>query len=135
MPETPQTALVADDDVSIRLMLTRVLEREGFRVDAAKDGLEALDQFSKHHFDVVFLDLMMPRLDGLGVLRYLRTHNPEALKSVIVMTAFHNVASEVYEGEPVATVMEKPFDIAALIESAVEVARENHPSEQPPADH
>lgn len=115
-----QRALVVDDDVSIRLMLARVLEREHFTVETARDGVEALDQLAKDHFDVIFLDLMMPRIDGLGVLRYLRAHSPESLKTIVVMTAFHNIEPEVYQQEP-WKVVQKPFDLNEVIESAVEI--------------
>jgi CheY-like chemotaxis protein len=120
--EKPQRALVVDDDVAIRLMLARVLEREHFSVETAKDGVEALDRLTKEHFDVVFLDLMMPRIDGIGVIKYLRSHDPSAVRTIIVMTAFSNVSAEIFEGEPVGRVMEKPFDIAQMIESAMAIS-------------
>jgi len=113
-----ERALVVDDDISIRVMLTKVLQRENFEVDSARDGIEALEKIGASHYDVIFLDLMMPRVDGIRVLRYLRAHAPEELKSVIVMTAFNNVAGEVYEGAAVARVVSKPFDIHAIVENA-----------------
>lgn len=122
-----ETALVVDDDVAIRVMLTKVLERERFEVDVARDGVEALEKITKKDYDVIFLDLMMPRVDGVRVLRYLRTHAPEALQSVIVMTAFSNIAAEVYEGAAVARVVPKPFDIHAIVENARELVKARSP--------
>ncbi|HVT04060.1 MAG TPA: response regulator [Thermoanaerobaculia bacterium] len=113
-----EKALVVDDDVSIRVMLTKVLQHENFEVDNARDGVEALEKITATHYDVIFLDLMMPRVDGIRVLRYLRAHAPEEVKSVIVMTAFNNIASEVYEGDSVPRIMSKPFDIHAVVENA-----------------
>jgi DNA-binding response OmpR family regulator len=110
-----EKALVVDDDVAIRLLLTRVLQREKFEVDTAKDGIEAVEKMRFERYAVVFLDLMMPRLDGLGVLRYLRANHPEALKSVIVVSAFHSISPEVFEDMAVARVLSKPFDIQDLV--------------------
>jgi DNA-binding response OmpR family regulator len=116
--KSKQRALVVDDDVSIRLMLTRVLQREEFDVESAKDGLEAIEKLKADRFDVVFLDLMMPRLDGMGVVRYLRENDPASLRSVIVITAFQNISEEVFREGAVAKVMPKPFDIQTLVDDA-----------------
>ncbi len=123
-PQQQRRALVVDDDVSIRLMLTKILQREQLLVDSAKDGVDALEKIRANQYDLVFLDLMMPRLDGLGVLRYLRTHEPQALKTVIVMTAFNKIADEVYGEDMVGRVVSKPFDIHVLIENARKVLAE-----------
>lgn len=123
--------LVVDDDVSIRVMLTKVLQRENFEVDSANDGVEALEKIAATHYDVIFLDLMMPRVDGIRVLRYLRVHSPEEVKSVIVMTAFNNIASEVYEGDTVPRVMSKPFDIHDLVQNARELINATRGDGQP----
>lgn len=116
-------ALVVDDDVSIRLLLTRVLEREHFEVDTARDGIEAIEKISANHFDIIFLDLMMPRIDGIGVLRHLRKNAPDVLSSVVVMTAFHKVADEVTSGDGVGKIVDKPFDILDLVAHAKEISR------------
>jgi CheY-like chemotaxis protein len=125
-------ALVVDDDVSIRVMLEKVLKREGFEVEVARDGVEALEKIRSTHFDAVFLDLMMPRVDGVGVLRYLRSNLPETLKSVIIMTAFHNVDLEDVDADSAGGLVSKPFDIHTLVENAREMianSRERHQSE------
>lgn len=120
-----EKALVVDDDVSIRLLLTRVLEREDFKVETARDGIEAIEKLSSDRFDIVFLDLMMPRIDGLGVLRHLRKNSPDVLQSVVVMTAFHKVADEVTSGDgEVGKIVDKPFDITDLVTHARELARQ-----------
>lgn len=121
-----ERALVVDDDVSIRLLLTRVLEREHFEVETAKDGIEAIEKLTNNSFDIIFLDLMMPRIDGVGVLRHLRKHAPELLGSVIVITAFHKIADEVTSDDSVAKVVDKPFDISDLVAQARELAREKN---------
>src|SRR5690349_10359780 len=63
--------LVVDDDDAIRMMVERVLRREKFEVETARDGFEAIEKLSGGDYATVLLDLMMPRVDGLGVLRFL----------------------------------------------------------------
>ena len=64
--------LVVDDEAIVRDVLTRYLEREGFRVDVAADGEAALDLAARSRPDIVVLDLMLPKIDGLEVFRRLR---------------------------------------------------------------
>jgi len=59
--------LVVDDDAAIRILISRILSRHGFRVDAAADGAEAIEELLQHDYALVTLDLMMPRIDGYGV--------------------------------------------------------------------
>ncbi|MBD0348914.1 MAG: response regulator transcription factor [Thermoleophilia bacterium] len=66
------TILLVDDEDSIQKLLTYPLERDGFRVVAARDGEEALARFAEERVDVVVLDVMLPKLDGLEVCRRLR---------------------------------------------------------------
>src|SRR5919201_5066887 len=71
MPDTA-TILLVDDEESIQKLLTFPLERDGFRVIPAHDGEEALDRFAQERVDLVVLDVMLPKLDGLEVCRRLR---------------------------------------------------------------
>lgn len=105
-------ALVVDDDEPIRTMIARVLARDGFEVESARDGKEAIEVLdSGGDFDFVILDLMMPRVDGFGVLRYLKEHRPDRLSSVVLATAMY---SDHIASEPVAGVLTKPFDVGDL---------------------
>ncbi|MDX6550593.1 MAG: hypothetical protein QOJ31_1277, partial [Gaiellales bacterium] len=67
------TILLVDDEESIQKLLTYPLEREGYRVIQARDGEEALRRFAELQIDLVVLDVMLPKLDGLEVCRRLRT--------------------------------------------------------------
>jgi DNA-binding response OmpR family regulator len=71
MPDS-STILLVDDEDSIQKLLTYPLEREGYRVLQARDGEEALARFGAEHVDLVVLDIMLPRLDGLEVCKRLR---------------------------------------------------------------
>ncbi|MBA3329499.1 MAG: response regulator transcription factor [Actinobacteria bacterium] len=71
MPDL-STILLVDDEDSVQKLLTYPLERDGFRVVQARDGEEALARFASEPVDLVVLDLMLPRLDGLEVCKRLR---------------------------------------------------------------
>ena len=78
------TILLVDDEDAVQKLLTYPLEQEGFRVLQARDGEEALLRFEAEHVDLVVLDLMLPKLDGLEVCRRLRTHSAVP---IIMLTA------------------------------------------------
>jgi two-component system response regulator CpxR len=68
----PMTVLLVDDDRELCHMLDEYLGPEGFRISAVHDGDAALYQLARHHFDLIVLDVMLPRVSGLEVLRQLR---------------------------------------------------------------
>ena len=90
-PGTPErsgeTILLADDDPQMRRLVRGVLERDGYKVLEAGDGLDALDMLSQHTIELVVLDMDMPRLDGLGVLEELRANVSTSAVPVIMLTA------------------------------------------------
>ena len=105
--------LVVDDDDAIRMMVERVLRREHFEVESARDGYEAIEKLTRNDYGTVLLDLMMPRVDGHGVLRFIEQLPKPA--RVIVMTANTQGGGEAAEARPVFRVLSKPFDIQELI--------------------
>jgi DNA-binding response OmpR family regulator len=84
MPERAARILLVDDEQSVQTLLSYPLRRDGHEVVEAGDGREALDRFSEQAFDLVVLDLMLPRLDGLEVCRRLRARSPVP---IIMLTA------------------------------------------------
>ena len=113
--------LVVDDDVSIRVLLSRMLQRASYEVDVAKDGGEAIEKITSQSYDVIVLDLMMPRVDGVTVVKYLTEHHPDVLKNVIVLTAF-GAKALTKVCPPVARFLEKPFDVERLMREITECA-------------
>jgi DNA-binding response OmpR family regulator len=83
MPDS-STILLVDDEDSIQKLLTYPLERDGFRVVPARDGEEALRRFAAERIDLVVLDVMLPRLDGIEVCKRLRA---ESTVPIIMLTA------------------------------------------------
>ena len=90
----PLRVLVADDDPQMRRLIRGVLQRDGFEVVEAADGLDALEAVEQGGVDLVILDVDMPRLDGLGVLEELRAQVRTACLPVIVLTAQHGETEE-----------------------------------------
>jgi DNA-binding response OmpR family regulator len=78
------TILLVDDEDSVQKLLAYPLERDGFRVVAARDGEEALRRFAEESIDLVVLDLMLPKLDGLEVCKRLRA---DSTVPIIMLTA------------------------------------------------
>jgi DNA-binding response OmpR family regulator len=78
------TILLVDDEESVQKLLTYPLERDGYRVVAARDGQEALDRFAGERVDLVVLDLMLPKLDGLEVCKRIRASSQVP---IIMLTA------------------------------------------------
>jgi len=78
------TILLVDDEDSVQKLLAYPLERDGFRVVVARDGEEALRRFAEESIDLVVLDLMLPRLDGLEVCKRLRA---DSTVPIIMLTA------------------------------------------------
>ena len=114
MPDRKR-ALVVDDDEPIRTMLAKVVERQDFEVDTASDGAEAISKLEQDGYSVVLLDLMMPRVDGFAVLRYMQENDPEALGYTIIASAVPQSEVRKRFDAPVYGVHSKPFDIQRLI--------------------
>lgn len=115
MSHCSRKILVVDDDDAIRTMVERVLRREQFEVESARDGFEAIEKLSRNDYATVLLDLMMPRVDGHGVLRFLESERPDPKPRVIVMTANIQSAADTLQAQSVQHVLPKPFDIRNLI--------------------
>jgi DNA-binding response OmpR family regulator len=83
MPDS-STILLVDDEDAVQKLLAYPLERDGFRVIQARDGEEALERFHRERIDLVVLDVMLPKLDGLEVCKRLRT---SSAVPIIMLTA------------------------------------------------
>jgi two-component system response regulator MprA len=112
--QTGQDILVVDDEPAVREALRAGLEFEGYRVATAADGLGALEQLAKAMPDALVLDVMMPRMDGLTVLRRLRSFNQTL--PVLLLTARDTVGDRVTGLDVGADdYLTKPFDLDELL--------------------
>ena len=96
---TQKTILVVDDESTIREVVRRYLEREGFFVQEAEDGYQALDAIQDDPPDLIVLDIFMPEMDGLEVCRNLRREPELSHIKVLITTAFpdHPKVKEIAE--------------------------------------
>jgi DNA-binding NtrC family response regulator len=113
MAETATHILVADDDEGIRFVLEELLLKLGYRVTCADQGEKALELISREHFDLVILDLKMPRVDGLSVLRRVRQDHPDLLVLVITAYGSPELAMEAIR-EGAYDYFTKPFEVQDL---------------------
>ncbi|MGV0990656.1 MAG: response regulator transcription factor [Mycobacterium sp.] len=106
--------LVVDDDRAVRESLRRSLSFNGYTVDLAEDGVEALDAIANERPDAVVLDVMMPRLDGLEVCRQLRSTGDDL--PILVLTARDSVSERVSGLDAGADdYLPKPFALEELL--------------------
>jgi DNA-binding response OmpR family regulator len=84
MPNGSPRILLVDDEQSVQTLLSYPLRKDGYHVTSATDGHEALERFGENRFDLVILDLMLPKLDGVEVCRQLRRRSQVP---IIMLTA------------------------------------------------
>jgi two-component system response regulator AtoC len=107
--------LVIEDDTTIRVTLRDVLQKQGYQVDLAEDGTEGLELSRKRFYGLTMLDLHLPDMHGLEVLKAMRESDPDAL--VIIMTAFPEVRTAVDCVKAGAyDYLNKPFELDDLKE-------------------
>ena len=114
--------LVVDDDRTVRKLLERIAMRAGFSVDSARDGQQAMEKLQAKQFDIVIVDLMMPRVSGYDLVQKISALEPRP--SVIVATAMLNGEVGKLDDSMVRRVIKKPFDIEAVANMLIETARE-----------
>ena len=111
-PPRAATVLVVEDNASLRDLYQKVLTPEGYRVITAADGLEALAFVDEQPVDAVVLDLVLPRLDGMGVKRAFNDH--PVMRDVPVVLVTGHVAPDINRDE-FNCVLEKPVSVEALL--------------------
>ena len=107
--------LVVDDNDGIRDVFCRLVQRAGHVASTASDGLEALEALQRESFDVMLLDLSMPRMNGVEVVRWLRD-NPTVAPDmrIVVVSAWTGEHRGVLQELGVDTVMQKPLRFQQL---------------------
>jgi DNA-binding response OmpR family regulator len=111
---TQATALVIDDDVVLRSTLAELLQEEGFVTIQASNGFSGLRHAGEHHPQVVLLDLLLPELSGVEVLRELRSGPGGRDMAIVIVTGSPDslTAAQLTEADGVVG---KPFDVGALL--------------------
>jgi DNA-binding NtrC family response regulator len=106
--------LVVDDLRSMRMTLGGILEDEGYSVMTAEDGYQAIEAVGQRHFDIIFIDIKMPGIDGVQTFREIKKIDPDT--AVVMMTAYsvEELVREALE-EGAYAIIYKPFDINMVI--------------------
>jgi CheY-like chemotaxis protein len=113
--------LVAEDDAEVRALIGAVVRKAGHQIAFAADGHEAIECITSGGYDVVLLDLMMPKASGFEVLAWMHRAKPGmAKRSVIVLTAMAENDLAHLTQERVFAVIRKPFDINLLVAKIAE---------------
>jgi len=127
LSSAPPTIVVAEDDRLTRELLSAILQKHGFRVEAVDDGQSAVERVGRGGVDLVLLDILMPRLNGLEACRLLKSMTSDAFLPVVLVTVKTDTASRV-EGLRIGAddYVCKPFDeeeLVARVEAMLRVKR------------
>ena len=123
----PRSVLVVDDDPAIREIVSTTLKLEGFETMTAADGVMALELLTRTRFHVIILDAVMPRMDGLTVLRTIRSDPTLADLPVLMLSALaevHHLERGVDAGAN--GYLTKPFDFRTLLEQVHRLVAASH---------
>ena len=114
MTHSHHKIMIVDDDAGMLFTLTGILEDEGFDVKGASDGYKAIRLAKEHSFDLIFMDMKMPGINGVEVCRELLKSVPPP---VVVMMTGYSVAELMREAldEGVYTILHKPFEVENVI--------------------
>ncbi|HEV7485966.1 MAG TPA: response regulator [Thermoanaerobaculia bacterium] len=126
--EQQKRVLVVDDDPLIRRLLVATLERHSLTVDEASDGLAALALIKEHQYGVIVLDLLMPLLDGFGVLNALDGPSMTSPPVVLVITGAERQTVDHLDPQRIHGIVRKPFDpeeLASVVVACAEIRGRN----------
>jgi DNA-binding response OmpR family regulator len=130
---TGQRILVIDDDVAIRVLLQAVLKRINFEVDLAEDGEVALEKLRVRPYDLILLDLMMPRVNGYEFLDRLEQRDSVRRPHIIVFTAAGQRGIDKLPPNSVCDAILKPFDLESFLALIAKCMNGDHTKSAPSA--
>jgi DNA-binding NtrC family response regulator len=117
--------LVVDDDADLRFSVASALSENHYSVDQARDGEEGVNRIRAGHYDLVLLDVNMPRLSGLQALKEIKSHDPSII--VLILTAFSNIRDAVEATKEGAyNYLEKPVKAENLVYLVDKALRAKH---------
>lgn len=106
--------LVVDDEDALRVVLSAELESEGYLVQSASDGDEAIRILDSNTFHLILLDIKMPNVDGFEVLKYVKSNHPKT--KVIMLTGFADLKNAIESKKLGAEdFVSKPYDLVDLL--------------------
>ena len=114
--------LLVDDEKAVRILVAAALEYDNYKVDIAENGAEAIQYLDKHLYDLVITDYMMPEMDGLELIRIIKSKYPPI--PVVVITGTES-AYYLLHGEAAAFIA-KPFDLFDLKDCIKNVLKQSN---------
>jgi DNA-binding NtrC family response regulator len=115
--------LVVDDEDALRTVLSGELTSEGYDVGTAADGDDAISTLQKQAFDLILLDIKMPRMNGFEVLKFVKEKHPET--KVVMLTGFADLKNAIESKKLGAEdFVSKPYDLVDLLTTIERVLSE-----------
>jgi two-component system response regulator (stage 0 sporulation protein F) len=109
------SVLIVDDDPQVRILLKEIIAGQGpIQVIDVGNGKEAIEQVDKHHFDLIFLDLKLPVMDGVEVMRAIKAKDENAVVAIITGYSSEPIAMEAMSLGPLLLIR-KPFEVSDII--------------------
>ena len=109
-PIPGRRALIADDDPVARFLIANILAANGFAFDEASNGADAVKCLKQNEYSIIFLDLLMPRIDGWGVLDFMRSMKADKMPDLFVITGVQNQSISAADRNVVTGVIYKPLN-------------------------
>ena len=111
----PHRVLIVDDEPSIAKTVKFILDAEGFETQIVFNGEECLAKLEKESFDLILLDIMMPKMNGWEVFEELQKKKPKVKVAFLTVIRYSNAVKEKLEKEGLADFITKPFDNEDLV--------------------
>ncbi len=112
--------LVVDDSISMCRSMALVLKEHGYAVSTAVDGLEAIDRVKEKPFDITFMDVKMPGMDGVETYKKIKQIRPDAVVIMITAYAVNGLVEEALQ-EGAYDAIDKPFDVEKVLTMVDEI--------------
>ena len=124
LPASAPVIMVVDDSITVRKITSRLLEREGYRVITARDGVDALEQLKKERPAVMLIDIEMPRMDGFDLTRNVRG-DPRTMEIPIIVISSRTAPKHRSRASElgVNAYLGKPYEEAELLQQIAALAR------------
>lgn len=124
-----QKILIVEDDLSIQELLHDFIQEAGYQVVLASDGVEAIAKYSKQHYDLILLDIMLPKIDGYGVCEVIRQ---KSNVPIIMLTALDGEENQIKGLDLQADdYITKPFSMPVLLRKIAAVLRRSSGQDMP----
>ncbi len=123
-----QNILIVEDDMDIQELLREFLKEAGYEVASASDGIEAMELFAKNKYDLILLDIMLPKIDGFGVCELIRK---QSQVPIIMLTALGGEEEQIRGLDlQVDDYITKPFSVPILIRKIAAVLRRSSQTQE-----